>query len=30
LLGQLRHHWLLGGSAAPPPSRRAPASEVRP
>ena len=30
LLGQLRHNWLLGGSAAPPPSRRAPASEVRP
>ncbi|TXL71596.1 MCE family protein [Vineibacter terrae] len=31
LLGQLRHHWLLGGSAPPPPaSRRAPAVEVRP
>jgi phospholipid/cholesterol/gamma-HCH transport system substrate-binding protein len=34
LLGQLRHHWLLGGSgssaAATPPSRRAPALEVRP
>jgi len=32
LLGQLRHHWLLGGSSdqtAPAP-RRAPASEVRP
>jgi phospholipid/cholesterol/gamma-HCH transport system substrate-binding protein len=32
LLGQLRHHWLLGGSSAPsaPASRRAPAVEVRP
>ncbi|MBN9089963.1 MAG: MCE family protein [Reyranella sp.] len=32
LLGQLRHHWLLGGSSAPatPASRRAPAGEVRP
>jgi phospholipid/cholesterol/gamma-HCH transport system substrate-binding protein len=32
LLGQLRHHWLLGGSSAPaaPTSRRAPAGEVRP
>jgi phospholipid/cholesterol/gamma-HCH transport system substrate-binding protein len=32
LLGQLRHHWLLGGSSAPTPaaSRRAPAIEVRP
>jgi phospholipid/cholesterol/gamma-HCH transport system substrate-binding protein len=32
LLGQLRHHWLFGGSSAPPQpvSRRAPASEVRP
>ena len=32
LLGQLRHHWLLGGSGTPsaPPSRRAPAIEVRP
>lgn len=32
LLGQLRHHWLFGGSSAPaaPPSRRAPAVEVRP
>lgn len=30
LLGQLRRNWLLGGSAAPPPGRRAPASEVRP
>ena len=32
LLGQLRHHWLLGGSSAPTaqPTRRAPAVEVRP
>jgi len=32
LLGQLRHNWLFGGSSAPaaPPSRRAPAVEVRP
>jgi phospholipid/cholesterol/gamma-HCH transport system substrate-binding protein len=31
LLGQLRHHWLLGGSSAvPAASRRAPAVEVRP
>jgi phospholipid/cholesterol/gamma-HCH transport system substrate-binding protein len=31
LLGQLRHHWLLGGTAAPAPAgRRAPAVEVRP
>jgi phospholipid/cholesterol/gamma-HCH transport system substrate-binding protein len=31
LLGQLRHHWLFGGSSAPAqPSRRAPAVEVRP
>ena len=32
LLGQLRHHWLLGGSSTPsaPASRRAPAVEVRP
>lgn len=32
LLGQLRRHWLLGGSSTPPapPSRRAPAIEVRP
>jgi phospholipid/cholesterol/gamma-HCH transport system substrate-binding protein len=32
LLGQLRHHWLLGGSSAPsaPAGRRAPAVEVRP
>jgi phospholipid/cholesterol/gamma-HCH transport system substrate-binding protein len=32
LLGQLRHHWLLGGSSAPtqPASRRAPAVGVRP
>jgi phospholipid/cholesterol/gamma-HCH transport system substrate-binding protein len=32
LLGQLRHHWLFGSSSAPgaPPSRRAPAVEVRP
>ncbi|MGD9878665.1 MAG: MlaD family protein [Reyranella sp.] len=32
LLGQLRRHWLLGGSSAPPApaSRRAPAIEVRP
>jgi phospholipid/cholesterol/gamma-HCH transport system substrate-binding protein len=32
LLGQLRHHWLLGGSSdsTAPASRRAPASEVRP
>jgi phospholipid/cholesterol/gamma-HCH transport system substrate-binding protein len=32
LLGQLRHHWLFGGGGAPaaPPSRRAPAVEVRP
>lgn len=31
LLGQMRRSWLLGGSgAAPPPTRRAPASEVRP
>ena len=31
LLGQMRRSWLLGGSgSAPPPSRRAPASEVRP
>jgi len=31
LLGQLRHHWLLGGSSAPAqPGRRAPAVEVRP
>ena len=32
LLGQLRRHWLLGGSNAPPApaSRRAPAIEVRP
>jgi phospholipid/cholesterol/gamma-HCH transport system substrate-binding protein len=32
LLAQLRRHWLLGGSPAPPPTtgRRAPAGEVRP
>ena len=31
LLGQMRRSWLLGGSStAPPPTRRAPASEVRP
>ena len=31
LLGQLRHHWLFGGSSAPAqPGRRAPAVEVRP
>ncbi len=31
LLGQLRHHWLFGGSSAPAqPTRRAPAVEVRP
>ena len=33
LLGQLRHHWLFGGSssnATPAPGRRAPAIEVRP
>ena len=32
LLGQLRRHWLLGGSSTPPApaSRRAPAIEVRP
>jgi phospholipid/cholesterol/gamma-HCH transport system substrate-binding protein len=30
LLGQLRRSWLLGGSAAPPAGRRAPAGEVRP
>jgi phospholipid/cholesterol/gamma-HCH transport system substrate-binding protein len=32
LLGQLRNNWLFGGSStpAPPPSRRAPAVEVRP
>ena len=31
LLGQLRHHWLLGGSSAPTqPNRRAPAVDVRP
>jgi phospholipid/cholesterol/gamma-HCH transport system substrate-binding protein len=32
LLGQLRRNWLFGGSGAPaaPPSRRAPAVEVRP
>ena len=32
LLGQLRHHWLLGGSSTPAPStnRRAPAIQVRP
>jgi phospholipid/cholesterol/gamma-HCH transport system substrate-binding protein len=33
LLGQLRHNWLFGGSGgapAAPPSRRAPAIEVRP
>jgi phospholipid/cholesterol/gamma-HCH transport system substrate-binding protein len=31
LLGQLRRHWLLGGTAAPPTTgRRAPAGEVRP
>lgn len=32
LLGQLRHHWLLGSSSAPatPTGRRAPAGEVRP
>jgi phospholipid/cholesterol/gamma-HCH transport system substrate-binding protein len=32
LLGQLRHHWLFGGSGSPagPPTRRAPAVEVRP
>ena len=31
LLGQLRHHWLLGGSSQPAPAgRRAPAVEVRP
>jgi phospholipid/cholesterol/gamma-HCH transport system substrate-binding protein len=33
LLGQLRHHWLFGGSssnATPAPARRAPAIEVRP
>lgn len=31
LLGQLRHHWLLGGSSAPQPvNRRAPSVEVRP
>lgn len=30
LLGQLRRSWLLGGTAAPPPGRRAPAGEVRP
>jgi phospholipid/cholesterol/gamma-HCH transport system substrate-binding protein len=30
LLGQLRRSWLLGGTAAPPGSRRAPAGEVRP
>jgi phospholipid/cholesterol/gamma-HCH transport system substrate-binding protein len=31
LLGQLRHHWLFGGSSAPAqPIRRAPAVEVRP
>lgn len=32
LLGQLRHHWLLGGSGATaaPAGRRAPAIEVRP
>ena len=32
MLGQLRRSWLLGGSggATPAPSRRAPASEVRP
>jgi hypothetical protein len=30
LLGQLRRSWLLGGTAAPPAGRRAPASEVRP
>lgn len=30
LLGQLRRSWLLGGTAAPPAGRRAPAGEVRP
>ena len=32
LLGQLRHHWLFGGSAQPAPAdgRRAPAVGVRP
>jgi phospholipid/cholesterol/gamma-HCH transport system substrate-binding protein len=32
LLGQLRHHWLFGGSSAPtaPASQRAPAIQVRP
>jgi phospholipid/cholesterol/gamma-HCH transport system substrate-binding protein len=32
LLGQLRHHWLFGGSSVPsaPSNRRAPALEVRP
>jgi phospholipid/cholesterol/gamma-HCH transport system substrate-binding protein len=32
LLGQLRRHWLLGGTAAPASTtgRRAPAGEVRP
>jgi phospholipid/cholesterol/gamma-HCH transport system substrate-binding protein len=32
LLGQLRHHWLFGGSSVPavPGNRRAPAFEVRP
>ena len=32
LLGQLRHHWLLGGSSAPAPpaTQRAPAIQVRP
>ncbi len=30
LLGQLRRSWLLGGTAAPPAGRRAPANEVRP
>lgn len=32
LLGQLRHHWLLGGSSTPPApaNRRAPAIQVRP
>jgi phospholipid/cholesterol/gamma-HCH transport system substrate-binding protein len=32
LLGQLRHHWLFGGSggSSAPESRRAPAVQVRP
>jgi phospholipid/cholesterol/gamma-HCH transport system substrate-binding protein len=30
LLGQLRRSWLLGGTAAPPAGRRAPAGEGRP